>query len=221
MMRSRALPAGFDMTQALHSPFAAQTPGGSTPAVQSQTFPPFGNNSGPIPLTLDTLRRSSHYQPYAGQYTSPTGVTPAIGNFAFTPPQSATETLSPGSAMGSANAFNFQPQESPRRPSYGVPNIAQPAYGSHSSQVPRIHTHDRFARPTSEAVGSPLRSSMSYSGLNAASSSQSHTERSNSFSGDSSYTHERARQSRSNSNLTSNNAGPYGLGFSCKSCSCP
>lgn len=219
MMRSRALPAGFDMTQALHSPFGAQTPVGTTPAVQSQTFAPFGNNSGPIPLTLDTLRRSSHYQPYAGQYTSPTGVTPAIGQFAFTPPQSATDALSPASAMGGANAFNFQPHESPRRPSYGVPSSGQPGYASHSShasQVPRIHTHDRFARPVSEAVGSPLRTSMSYSGLNASGVSQQQGERSNSFSGDSSYTLERARQSRSNSNLASNSAGPYGLGFSCK-----
>jgi hypothetical protein len=190
--------------------------------VQSQTFPPYGNSAA-LPLTLDTLRRSSQYQPYAGQYTSPTGVTPAIGNFAFTPPQSATETLSPASAIGGANAFNFQqPQETPRRPSYSMGNSMQQGYGPHASQVPRIHTHDRFARSGTEAVGSPLRTSMSYSGLNSSSvqhaQAQHQSERSNSFSGDSSYTHERTRQSRSNSNMAPNSAGPYGLGFSCKYC---
>ena len=204
------------MTQALHAPYGAPTPTGTTPPVSMQAFPPYGGTTGPAPLTLDTLRRSSVYQPYAQNFTSPTGITPAIGGFAFTPPQSATETTSPASAIGGSSAFNFQSLDSPRRPHYGPPAGTQQGYGSHSAHVPRVHTHERFARPASEAVGSPLRSSMSYSGLNAGTVSQSHGERSNSFSEQTSYTHERARQSRSNTNAGSGGTGPYGLGFSCK-----
>lgn len=216
-MRSRALPAGFDMTQALHAPYGAPTPTGSTPPVSLQSFAPYGGTTGPAALTLDTMRRSSVYQPYAQSFSSPTGITPAIGGFAFTPPQSATETTSPASAIGGSNAFNFQSIDSPRRTHYGPPAGAQPGYVSHLAQVPRIQTHERFNRTVSETVGSPLRTSMSYSGLNPGSASQSHGERSNSFSEQSSYTHERTRQSRSNTTASVGGTGPYGLGFSCKS----
>jgi hypothetical protein len=214
-MRSRALPAGFDMTQALHSPFGASTPAGTTPSVSPHNFAPFGGSAGPGPLTIDTLRRSSQYQPYGQQYTTQSGITPALGTFAFTPPQSATDTLSPGSAVGGSTAFNFSTNDTSRRYGYSMPGNTQPSYASHASTVPRLHL-DRFTRPNSEAVASPLRTSMSYSALNAGSQSQTPGERSNSFSGQSSYTHERARDSRVPGQTGITGTGPYGLGFSCK-----
>lgn len=218
-MRSRALPAGFDMTQALHSPFGAPTPTGPTPSASPQTFASFAPSvTGAGPLTLDTMRRSSVYQPYMQHYASPTGVTPSLGGFAFTPPQSATETLSPGSAPGISSAFSFQSNDTTRRYPYGLQTGGQTGYSGHAAQVPRLHTADRFTRPTGEAVGSPLRSSISYSGLNAGSVSQTQTpgERSSSFSEQSSYTHERARQTRAVTNSGLGGTGPYGLGFSCE-----
>jgi len=217
MMRSRALPAGFDMTQALHSPVGAPTPTGPTPSASPQTFASFApTGSGVGPLTLDTMRRSSLYQPYMQQFASPTGVTPSLGGFAFTPPQSATETLSPGSAPGASSAFSFHSNDTARRYPYGLQTGGQTGYTGHAAQVPRLHTADRFTRPAAEAVGSPLRSSISYSGLNGGSVSQTPGERSSSFSEQSSYTHERARQTRAVTNSGSGGTGPYGLGFSCK-----
>ncbi|KAK5169472.1 uncharacterized protein LTR77_005448 [Saxophila tyrrhenica] len=217
IMRSRALPAGFDMTQALHAPFGAPTPTGSTPTASPQTFAPYapvGSGSTPGPLTLDTMRRPSQYQPYMPQYSSPTGVTPALGGFAFTPPQSATETLSPASAQGISSAFSFQPSDTMRRYPYGLQTGGQGGYSGHGPQVPRLHTHDRLTRPTGEAAGSPLRSSISYSGLNAGSVAQQPGERSSSFSEHSSYTHERTRQPRPSIHTGVGGSGPYGLGFS-------
>ncbi|KAK3708667.1 hypothetical protein LTR37_011389 [Vermiconidia calcicola] len=211
MMRSRALPAGFDMTQALHSPFGASTPTAGTPTASAGTFAPFAESSGLQPLTLDTLRRGPEYKPYAQQYVSPTGMTPSLGAFGFTPPQSATETMSPGSV---ASPFSFQPQESPRRQPFGVPLSAQPGYPGHTPSIPRLHTHERFARPGGEVTASPLRTSMSYSGLAAASASQGQTERTQSFSEHPSYTHDRPRAARSVTNPNAAGSGPYGLGFS-------
>ena len=213
MMRSRALPADFDMTQALHAPFGAPPPNTGTPAPSPNVYRSFSSAGGVRPLTLDTLRRVPDYEPYGPQFTSPTGISPAIGAFAFTPPQSATDTMSPASA---ASSFSFQTQESPRRHPFGGPLGAQSSY--HQPQLSRLHFHERFSRPTGEVAGSPLRTSMSYSGLPSSSSTQSRTqERAQSFS-EHSYTHERTQQQSRNliNPTTVTGSGPYGLGFSCK-----
>lgn len=218
-MRSRALPADFDMTQALHSPFGAppshQNMG--TPMPSPGGYPPFGEPTGIRPLTLDTLRRVPEYEPYGQQYTSPTGITPALGAFAFTPPQSATDTMSPASAASNASAFSFQTQESPRRHPFGFSAGPQTGYGAHLAQMPRLHLHDRLGRPMAESAGSPLRTSMSYSGLGSSGmpSSQSQ-ERASSYSEQSSL-QSRPQQPRSLTGPTGSASGPYGLGFSCTS----
>ena len=217
-MRSRALPADFDMTQALHAPFGAPTPSMSTPAATSSgTFAPFGSSSGLRPLTLDILNRGSEYTPYSQHFTNQSGVTPALGAFAFTPPQSATDTMSPGSAASNMSPFSFQTQESPKRHPFGGAVGHQTGYAAHGSQMPRLHIHDRITRPTGEIAASPLRTSMSYSGLGSSNTPQNQTERTNSFSEHSSYTHERPRPLRSVTNPNMGNSGPYGLGFSCGS----
>jgi hypothetical protein len=217
MMSSRALPDNFDMTQALHSPFGAPTPNMGTPMPSPGAFSHFGGEGNAIrPLTLDTLRRVPDYEQFNSQYTSPTGMNPGVSAYGFTPPQSATETISPSSAVSEISPFGMHPrhpQESPRRPPYGF-NAAPTSsyYGSHA-HLSRLHVHDRFSRPISEAVSSPLRTSMSYSSLASASHIQP-SGRASSFSEHPSATSERP-QLRSLTNPVTSGTGPYGLGFTC------
>lgn len=215
MMRSRALPADFDMMQALRAPFGAPTPTSGTPEASPGGLNSF-NPGGVRPLTLDTLRRVPDYEPYNQNFTSPTGVTPAIGTFAFTPPQSATDTISPSSAIG-MSPFTFQAQDSPRRPGYGLSLNTQAGYAAQNAQMARHHLHERFGRPLGEMAGSPLRSSISYSGLSSNVAGQGQPQqqvRSNSMSEH--YTHERPHNPRSATYTNMSSSGPYGLGFTCK-----
>lgn len=216
VMRSRALPADFNLTQALHSPFGAtSTQSMGTPLPSPGIFPPYNENSGARSLTVDTLRRVPNYEPYNHQFASPTGISPALGSFAFTPPQSSTETMSPGSAASNISSFSFQTQDSPRRNPFLPINMAQ-GFGTPINQMPRPPFHDRLNRTVGEAAGSPLRTSISYSALGTAGvrHHQNQQERSNSFSEHSSGPIDRRHQQRSLTGPSSNNQGPYGLGFS-------
>ncbi|TKA77853.1 hypothetical protein B0A55_05165 [Friedmanniomyces simplex] len=216
MLRSRVLPADFDMTQALHAPFGSQPPQNvGTPMASPGTYGPLGEAGGVRPLTLDTLRRVPEYEPYGQhQYVSPTGITPALGAFAFTPPQSATDTISPASVTSAASNYTFQTQESPRRFPFPLSMSAHSGYAA-PQHMPRLHMHDRFNRPIGESAGSPLRTSMSYSGLGPASQSQTPSqERSSSFSEHSSVLQDRPQQHRSLTGPTGSSSGPIGLGFS-------
>ena len=215
-MRSRALPADFDTTQTLHSPFVTPHANMTAPAASTATFPPFGNGAGSRPLSLDTMQRVSTYESYYPKYSSASAATPALGGaFTFTPPQSATDTMSPGSNVN----FNFQTQESSRRPSLSMPYSSQSTFMNHTPPMPpRLQIHDRMVRTGPDVAASPLRSSMSY-GVGASIVSENRPERSSSLSDHTSYTYERPRQSRSVTNPGVNGVGPYGLGFSCKSAS--
>lgn len=220
MMSSRALPDNFDMTQALHSPFGAPTPNMGTPVPSPGGYSQFGAEGNAIrPLTLDTLRRVPDYEHFNAQYQSPTGVGPGTGAFGFTPPQSATETISPGSAVSEVSAFGMHPrhpQESPRRPPYGFNSgYGSSHYGSHA-QLSRLHVHDRLSRPLGETISSPLRTSMSYSALGSGATPQiQQSGRASSFSEHTSNPTERP-QLRSLTNPATSGSGPYGLGFTCK-----
>lgn len=187
-----------------------------TPMPSPGAYAPFGDSGGVRPLTLDTLRRVPEYDLHAAQYTSPTGISPALGAFAFTPPQSATDTMSPTSAASDMSAYGFPhrgAQESPRRHPFGGPLGGPTGFAAHHQHAPRLHLHDRFSRPMPESVGSPLRSSMSYSGPPSGGLPSNHPpERSASFAAQSSFVPERGHQQRS---MTSP-GGPYGLGFTCE-----
>lgn len=220
MLRSRALPADFDMTHALHAPFGSQPPQNvGTPMPSPGTYGPLGERSGVKPLTLDTLRRMPEYEPYnqhqQQQYSSPTGITPAMGAFGFTPPQSATDTMSPASVSSAAGNYTYHTQESPRRFPFPLSMNTHSGYPAQHPHMPRLHLHDRFNRPVGESAGSPLRTSMSYSGLGSSSQQQSQ-ERSSSFSEHSSSMQDRPHQHRSLTQPTGGAPAPIGLGFSCK-----
>ena len=218
------------MTQALHSPFGGSQPTMGTPIPSPGAYSQFGGADigGVRPLTLDTLRRIPDYDNFGqhNQYTSPTGISPALQGFTFTPPHSATETVSPGSAGPDMASFGLQhrPQDSPRRPPFGFNGMPlgapSPGFGSHQPQIPRLHMHDRFNRSLGESASSPLRTSMSYSNLGNGSSQTDQTpERAASFSGQSMHAFGRSNQHRSLTNPASAGAGPYGLGFTCISTS--
>jgi hypothetical protein len=157
-MRSRALPDDFDMAQALHSPFGNPPHAVGTPLTSPNTYTPtFPEGNMIRPLSIDTLRRLPE-----GTHMSPTGISPAFGGFAFTPPQSATDTLSPVSASPGGFEFPQMPVESPRRPSNFSGSVTTgPGYGSHP-HIPRLQIQERLSRTRSESLHSPLRTSMTY-----------------------------------------------------------
>ena len=211
-MRSRALPADFDMTQALHSPFgAASQQAVGTPMPSPGGY--FGQPESVRPLTLDTLRRVPDFDTYGHQqYISPSGVTPALGAFNFTPPQSATDTMSPSSA---ASNFTFHTHESPRRPPFGMSVGSHPNYPTSHSQLSRPYLHERLTRGAGEQTGSPLRTSVSYSNLQSTMQPLNQPqERAASLTDPYFF---QARPQRSFTGPAGGPPGPYGLGFSCKS----
>jgi hypothetical protein len=207
-MRSRALPDDFDMTQALHSPFG--TAHGGTPMTSPGSYAPsFPEENMMRPLSIDTLRRMPD-----GSHMSPSGIAPTFGGFAFTPPQSATENLSPVSA-GHESSFSYasaQFDRSPRRsnPFIGTMSmISSPAYAAHPN-IPRLQLHaDRVTRTRAEVLSSPLRASMTYSNaINGGSLHGSHD--GSSQSTESSQMHGEQSQRPLSSSMM-----PYGLGYSC------
>jgi len=204
MMRSRALPEDFDMTQALHSPFGS-THGLGTPLTSPGSYAPgFPEGNMMRPLSIDTLRRGP-----MESHISPTGISPAFGGFTFTPPQSATDTLSPVSTHeGSPFGFPSAPLDSSPRTSnpFSMSISASSAYAAHHS-IPRLSIHaDRIVRSRAESLSSPLRASMSYTNgndhnLNGSNDSSNH--------GDvTSYGDRAPTRSYSSSVM------PYGIGYS-------
>ncbi|KAL9076229.1 MAG: hypothetical protein Q9157_003739 [Trypethelium eluteriae] len=188
MMSSRALPENFDMTQALHSPFGAVNPANpnvgtplASPAAFGANYPgqfpgQLPNGGVSRPLTLDTgFRRGPD-----NSHMSPTGISPALSAFAFTPPQSATDTMSPVStsvadASSSPFAYAHTPPSSfggsPKRPNpFAGPYGANPNYpaGPAQHKIPRLNIYDRMGpmgRSRAESLQSPLRTSISYSNM--------------------------------------------------------
>ncbi|KAF2204811.1 homeobox-domain-containing protein [Delitschia confertaspora ATCC 74209] len=205
MMRSRALPEDFDMAQALQSPFG-NGHGLGTPLTSPGSYTPgFPEGNMMRPLSIDTLRRGP-----MESHISPTGISPAFGGFTFTPPQSATDTLSPVSNGHDGSPFGFpssQMEGSPRRSNpFSMPISSAPAYAAHNS-MPRLSIHaDRIARSRAESLQSPLRTSMNYtngndSGLNGSSDS-------NHLGGSS------MGDDQSSSRAFSSSMMPYGIGYS-------
>lgn len=193
------------MAQALHSPFGS-THGLGTPLASPASFTPgFPESNMMRPLSIDTLRRPME------SHLSPTGISPAFGGFTFTPPQSATDTLSPVSTH-EGSPFGFPPaplDNSPRTSNpFSMSITASPVYSSHHN-IPRLSLHaDRVVRSRAESLQSPLRTSMSYgngsdSALSGPNDSPSHLDGS-------------SISDRSGSRPYSNSMSYGGLGYSCK-----
>lgn len=187
MMRSRALPDDFDMTQALHSPFGAIHNVNSN--LNSPTYGNMSDGNGIRPLNIDSLRRIPD-----GAHMSPTGIAPSYGGFNFTPPQSVTDTLSPVSPAGDS-PFSYSPTlDGQRRGNPFAPVTSPSSFTSHP-HIPRLQLQDRVARTRSESLTSPLRTSLSYPGP----------------------PENNGMNSPSMDTNNNNNMMPYGIGYSCKS----
>lgn len=146
MMRSRALPDDFDMTQALHSPFGAtHNVAGSMSAPTSYT-PAFPEGNMIRPLNLDALRRL----PDSPHSSSPSSFAPSFPGAFFTPPQSVTDTMSPLSPAGDSPFTTYSPtlDGSPRRNPFAT---SPTAFTSHPS-IPRLQMHDRPGSVTSSPL---------------------------------------------------------------------
>ena len=167
-MKSRALPDDFDMTQALHSPFGASisqpfSQPYSTPIASPASYASSFNDTGMIrPLMINGLRRESEDD----STISPISISSTFSSF-YTPPASIpnSENLSPISPVGERAPFmnhsysqNNSPRSNPfsRSSSFGA-NFPHP-------HIPRLQLHDRVSRTRADSLGSPLRSSMSYTG---------------------------------------------------------
>lgn len=220
MMRSRALPADFDTTQALHSPFGAQSSNMGGQISDMSSYPPYPENTSIRPLTIDTLRRVPNYEHYGQQYGSPPGVSAAMGAFTLNPQQPASDHLSPVSAPGGVSTYGTQqpaPYDMTRRPPLGVPGSSQTSYAGPTS-MPRgpLH-HERLHKHAGEQpTSSPLRTSVSYSALGAAASQNEYCfERASSFSEQSSYPPQRPQLPRNANSGNYSDTSPYAGQFSC------
>ena len=165
MMKSRALPDDFDMTQTLHTPFGIIPQPYSTPLASPASYvTTFADNGALRPLMIDGLRRQSEDE----GTISPISMSSNFGNF-YTPPASiaASEAMSPISPIERGTFANLQLAQatSPRRAN---PFMRSSSFSSnvHStpSHIPRLQLHERVARTRAESLASPLRSSMSYTG---------------------------------------------------------
>ncbi|KAF2133428.1 homeobox-domain-containing protein [Dothidotthia symphoricarpi CBS 119687] len=180
MMRSRALPEDFDMAQALHAPFGNSHGMGTSLVSPAPYSPSFSENNMMRPLSIDTFRRGP-----LDSHMSPTGISPAFGGFAFTPPQSATSPISSHDASSfafSSAALDHSPKSST---SFSMPVTTSSAYATHHS-MPRLALHtERLARAArTESMNSPLRTSMSYNNdhMSTSNDSSHHTDGSRSYS---------------------------------------
>ena len=168
-MKSRALPEDFDMTQALHSPFTAGIhqpfPQGYTTPLQSP--PSYSSNfseHGMIrpPLMVAGVRRGSEDE----NAISPISMSSNFSSF-YTPPGSitTTESLSPTSPVAERTPFVSNWQQAPGGRGSDTYSRSSSISSTFHPQIPRLHlAHDRLARTRAESLGSPLRSSMSYTG---------------------------------------------------------
>lgn len=192
-MRSRALPDDFDMAQALHAPFSNTHNVGTPLASPTPYTPGFPDNNIMRSLSIDTFRRGP-----GESHMSSTGISPAFGGFAFTPPQSASSSM-PNQDASSFGFTSAALETSPKSAiSFSMPASTSPAYATNHS-MPRLGLHtERLARVArTDSVNSPLRTSISYSNddLNTSNDPSSHGDASRSFS---------------------SSMMAYGIGYSCK-----
>ena len=163
-MKSRALPEDFDMTQALHSPFGANvsqplTNHFSTPIVSPAYHSAFADR-GIVrpPIIMSGLRRPSEDE----STMSPMSASSAFNTF-YTPPGSmpTSESLSPVSPMGDRAAFNNNYFQQHPTSANGKSFTRSSSFSTNlHPNTPRLKiSQDR----RSDAVTSPLRTSVSYS----------------------------------------------------------
>lgn len=206
-MRSRALPDDFDTTQALHSPFGAQQPQMGVSSSSVGSYPMYNEHGGVRPLTLDTVRGVAEYAQYSPSYASPSGVSPALGAFAFTPPRSVSDHISPGPS-NSMSPYVVQHQaayDSSRRAPICLPAIEHGYPPVHPSQ--QGPPSDQMSRMPIDPTSFQLRGSESYAEGSTSVLSHPFAARSPSYTDHLSYDHQRLHPPRSAGMMDSDSHG--------------
>lgn len=168
MLKSRALPEDFDMTQVLYSPYGSQPPSGA-PMTSPNDFFASNPEAGALrPLVIDNMKR-----PGEDDYvTSPLSPTSAYGS-CFGPTGSgptSNDNISPVSTTSDRAAlFTSLSNSQASTPRTSNPFTRSSSFSAaypraNHPQIPRLQLHDRVTRSRAESLGSPLRTSISYSG---------------------------------------------------------
>ena len=213
MMKSRALPDDFDMTQALHSPFGSVPQPFSTPLASPASYASSFPDGGIMrPLMIEGLRRQSEDD----VTISPLSMNSAYGSF-YTPPGSVppSENLSPISPVSERSTImsnSISQNTSPRSTNPFIRSSSFSTTFHPHSHIPRLQIHDRISRTRAESLASPLRSSMSYNGnaLDYGTTQASNAEVSS---------QQNSWEAPKSSSFTSANAS-YNPGFSSKQMTC-
>lgn len=165
MLKSRALPDDFDMTQVLHQPYGGRTSG--TPLSSPGTHrPSFAANGDPKPLIVNTVKRGT-----GDDYPiSPTSSTSAYGNYIVSPTSGApSENLSPTSTTSIrtsisapnanvAGANHRTPGTLPRSHSFSA------AYHHAWHPMQRLQLQTPDSRSRAGSLSFPLRTGLPYTG---------------------------------------------------------
>lgn len=160
MMRSRALPANFDMSRALHSPFAVSRSTFDTPIPPSAHHTPIRDPSVLKPPTVDISQQIPIYDPHPTPHTSLNLATP-LGGFATTPHNSTPDTM-PSSRLPSQR---YETEDiSSNLVRYG-PSTHQLSQGHTSFGTPDLYAGDRFTK-SREVIWTPRRAN-TYSGVSS------------------------------------------------------
>ena len=156
------------MAQVLYSPYGSQPPSGAPLASPSSYFASHPEAGALRPLVIDNIKR-----PVDDDYvTSPLSPSSAYGN-CFGPSgagPTSNESISPVStASDRAALFTSLSNSQTSSPRTSNPFTRSSSFSTsypraHHPQIPRLQLHDRVSRSRAESLGSPLRTSISYSG---------------------------------------------------------
>ncbi|KAL9122847.1 MAG: hypothetical protein Q9187_000604 [Circinaria calcarea] len=163
MMRSRALPDGFDTTQTLYSPFANVPQSYSTPIASPALYPSaYGDGGIMQPLVADGLRRQSVDDIMA----SPISMSSALGSF-YSPsgsgPVSETHSpISPASEKSQSSNHSIVQTTSFRNPDQFIQSDSFSVMCHTYRQNSRPEIHEGKSSMRTESLASPPWSTVSY-----------------------------------------------------------
>lgn len=168
MLKSRALPEDFDMAQVLYSPYGSQPPSGASLTSPNNFFGSHAEAGALRPLLIDNMKRpadddyvTSPLSPSSGYGNcfGPSGTGPT-SNDSISPVSTASDRAALFTSLSNSQTSSSRTSNPFTRSSSfsaGYPRTSHP-------QIPRLQLHDRVSRSRAESLGSPLRTSISYSG---------------------------------------------------------
>ncbi|KAI9846788.1 MAG: hypothetical protein M1837_003637 [Sclerophora amabilis] len=161
MMRSRALPEDFDMTQALHSPYGGSVNPGTPMTSPGGYSSGFSDDRTSRPVMLNPVRRTGE-----GESSPPSAVGPNFVNMAFPSPGSTANGLSPVSTTSDRSYIDHTARSLSMSDRSNIhPGGAAPQEGFRMLSHPsHMQSSERLSGYRSEPMSSPLRSAMTFPG---------------------------------------------------------